>query len=185
MSPRSILVGGQQRHLADLAQVEPQRVERGLHGQVELGRLRVCVLLRKRRLLVRRMLVLLPLHELDRVIDHVRVEVLDLLLGQLDFLERRDNLVVGEKPFLLTFLNELVELIDVGERDVYREQVGPRFLVLGRGVRPLHEESRCRSAPLRPPDTTTPSTGGKHFFPQVSFRANLPHGLAAAVLDRG
>ena len=34
---RDLLIGGEQRHLADLAQVEAQRIERRLHGEVELG----------------------------------------------------------------------------------------------------------------------------------------------------
>ena len=52
-----LLVGGEERHLADLAQVEPQRVERGLDGEVELGRGGL-VVLGERGLLVRRRLVL-------------------------------------------------------------------------------------------------------------------------------
>jgi hypothetical protein len=99
-----LLVGGQQRHLADLAQVEPQRVERRLHGQVEL---RPLLLLGQRRLLVRRMLVCLALHQLDGVVDQVRVEVLDLLFGELDLLEARHDLVISEKPLLQTVLTSL------------------------------------------------------------------------------
>ena len=38
-----LLVGGQQRHPADLAQVEAKAVEAGLDGQVELGRRSVWV----------------------------------------------------------------------------------------------------------------------------------------------
>ena len=70
------------------------------------------------RLLVRRMLVLLPLDQLDRVVDQVGVEVLDLLLGELDLLEPGDDLVVGEEALLLAVLDELVELFDVGQGDV-------------------------------------------------------------------
>ena len=73
-----LLVGGQQRHLADLAQVEAQRVERRLDGEVELRRLFSSSA--ERRLLVRRVLVLLAFDQLDRVVDQVRVEVFDLLL---------------------------------------------------------------------------------------------------------
>ena len=51
-------VGRQQPHFPDLAQVEPQRVERRLDGQVQLRRRLV---LDERGLLVRRILVLLPL----------------------------------------------------------------------------------------------------------------------------
>src|SRR5205085_1554448 len=79
-----LLVGRQQRHLADLPQIEAKRVERGLDGEVEL---RPLLLLREGRLLVRRMLVRLPLDQLDRVVDQVRVEVLDLLLRELDVFE--------------------------------------------------------------------------------------------------
>ena len=105
-----LLVGRQQRHLADLAQVEPQRVERRLDGEVELRR---HLLLLDERLLVRRMLVLLALDELDAVIDQVRVEVLDLLLGEIDVLEALDDLVVGEDPLVEPLLDELVELLDL------------------------------------------------------------------------
>src|SRR5918992_2001169 len=61
------------------------------------------------------------------MIDQVGVEVLDLLLGQLDFLERRHDLVVGEEPLLLSLLNKSVKLFDVGERDVDREQMSLAF----------------------------------------------------------
>jgi hypothetical protein len=114
------MVGGQQRHLADLAQVEPQRVERGLDGEVEL---RALLLFGEGGLLVRRMLVVLSLHQLDGVVDQVRVEVFDLLLGELDFLEPGDDLVVGKEPFLESVLNELVELFYVRKRDVDGEHL--------------------------------------------------------------
>jgi hypothetical protein len=101
-----LLVGGQQRHLPDLAQVEPQRVERRLDRQVELRRnLR---LLLGRRLLVWRVLVMFPLDQLDAVVDEVGVEVFDLLLGELDVLEPGDDLVVGEKTLVLALLDELL-----------------------------------------------------------------------------
>ena len=67
---------------------------------------------------MRRRLVLLPLDELDRVVDQVGVEVLDLLLRELDLLEPGDDLVVGEKALLLSLLDELLELFDLGESDV-------------------------------------------------------------------
>ena len=73
-----LLVGGEERHPADLAQVEPQRVERRLDGEVELRRV---LLLLGERLLVRQRLVLLALDELDAVVDQVRREVLELLLA--------------------------------------------------------------------------------------------------------
>jgi hypothetical protein len=123
-SPRStrfreahLLVGRQQRHLGYLAQVEPQRVERRLDGQVELRRL----LLLRLRLFVRRMLVLFSLDEVDAVVDQVRVEVLDLILGEFDILEPCRDLVVVEEPLLETVLNELLQLLNVRKRDLESE----------------------------------------------------------------
>ena len=60
--------------------------------------------------------MLLALDELDAVVDQVGREVLDLLLGELDLLEARDDLVVGEEAFLLTRLDELVQLLDFRKR---------------------------------------------------------------------
>ena len=56
--------------------------------------------------------------ELDRVVDQVRVEVLDLLLRELDVVEARDDLVVREEPLLEPLLDEAVELLDLGESDI-------------------------------------------------------------------
>ena len=100
-----LLIGGEQRHLADLAQIETERVERRLDRQVEL---RNHLLVLRGRLLVRRVLVLLALHELDPVIDEIRVEVLDLLLRQLHFLDTRHDLVVGQEALLDAVCYELV-----------------------------------------------------------------------------
>src|SRR5205814_621411 len=68
-----------------------------------------------------------PLDELDRVVDQVRVEVLDLLLRELDFLEPGDDLVVGEEALRETFLDKLLKLLDLRQRDVDGEQRWPRF----------------------------------------------------------
>ena len=64
--------------------------------------------------------------QLDRVVDQVRVEVLDLLLRELHFLQTGDDLVVGEEALLLTVLDELLELLDLGKGDIDGEH-GPRF----------------------------------------------------------
>ena len=58
--------------------------------------------------------MLLAFDELDPVVDQVRREVLELLLRELDFLDARDDLVVGEKAFLLARLDELLQLLDSG-----------------------------------------------------------------------
>src|SRR5215212_3013943 len=100
------------------------------------------------------MLVRLALHQLDRVVDQVRVEVLDLLLGELDLLEAGHDLVVGEKPLLQTVLNELVELFDVRKRDVDGEHLDD-LPGLSRGLRPAcdlpgNETSRRLPTPGSP-----------------------------------
>ena len=69
--------------------------------------------------------MLLALDELDPVVDQVRREVLELLLGELDLLDARDDLVVGEEAFLLARLDELVQLLDLGKGDVDREHQTP------------------------------------------------------------
>jgi hypothetical protein len=62
--------------------------------------------------------VLLALDELDAVLGDVGLEVLDLLLRQLDVVERRRDLVVVEEALLLAFGYELLQLLDFRERDV-------------------------------------------------------------------
>ena len=68
--------------------------------------------------------MLLALHQLDAVLDQVRVEVLDLFLRELDVFEPVDDLVIGEKALLLSFGDELLELFDLGKRDINGEHVG-------------------------------------------------------------
>src|SRR5690349_15669668 len=136
-----LLVGGQQRHLADLTQVEAQRVERGLDGQVEL---RALLLRGQRGLLVGRVLVVLALHQLDGVVDQVRVEVLDLLLGELDLFEPGDDLVIGEEALLEPVLDQLVELFDVREGNVDGEH-----LTSG-GLADCPKRTMARTGPLSP-----------------------------------
>ena len=137
-----------ERHLADLAEVEAKAVERRLDGEVELRRGRELVFLGL-RLLVRRRLVLLAFDELDVVIDEVGVEVLDLLLRQLDVVEPVDDLVVGEEPLLGSVRDELLELFDLGERDLDGEQVGDLRLVLN-DVRTTNQTCRGRASHSRP-----------------------------------
>ena len=93
MSPRSMrlasmhfLLGRQQRDAADGAQVQAQRVERGLDGEVELR-----PLLGGRR--VRRGIAG-ALEHVDAVIEEIRVQVFDLLLRDLDLFEHGRDLFV-------------------------------------------------------------------------------------------
>src|SRR4029450_11914659 len=101
-------------------------------------------------LLVRRRLVLLAFVQLDAVVDEVRVEVFDLLLGQLHLLEPGHDLVAREEALLLSFDDELVELFDVGERDVDREQIATSAFRHPCDKRPCNEKSRKRFPLLRP-----------------------------------
>src|SRR6266567_6321113 len=114
-----LLVGGQQRHLADLSEVQPKRIKRRLDSQVELRR--ALDLFFDERLLVRQALVLLAFDELDAVIDQIGGEVLDLLFRELDFLDSLDDLVVGQEAFLLSRRDQLVEFLDVGQSNVDSE----------------------------------------------------------------
>ena len=75
---------------------------------------------------MRRRLVLLALDQLDRVVDQIGVEVLDLLFRQVDLLEAGDDLVIREEALLLTVLDEFLELLDLRQGDVDGEH-GPRF----------------------------------------------------------
>ena len=78
--------------------------------------------------------MLLTLHQLDAVIDQVRVEVLDLLLCELHLLEALDDLVVGEEALVDALGDELVKLLDVRKRDVDGEHGTSAFSQLaGRG----------------------------------------------------
>ena len=72
---------------------------------------------------MRQALVLLALDELDAVVDQVGGEILDLLLRELDFLEALDDLVVGEEALLLSRLDELLQFLDFGERNVDSEHL--------------------------------------------------------------
>ncbi len=69
--------------------------------------------------------MLLTFDELDPVVDQVCREVLELLFRELDLLDSRNDLVVGEEAFLLARLDELVQLLDFGKRDVDREHQTP------------------------------------------------------------
>ena len=84
-----LLVGGEQRHLADLAQVEAQRVERRLDGEVELG---VTFSSSTSGGSCGGCLCCSPSTSSISVVDQIGVEVLDLLLGELDLLEALDDL---------------------------------------------------------------------------------------------
>jgi hypothetical protein len=68
--------------------------------------------------LVWKPLVLLPLDELDRMVDRIGGELLELLFRQLDVLERVDDLVVGEESLFLPVLDELVQFLYIWQSDL-------------------------------------------------------------------
>src|SRR6266508_963667 len=98
---RDFPLGRKQRHLADRAQVQPQRIERQLDAQLDLRR----PLLRM-RLFAPGLLVMLPLDPPDRPFEQEGVDHHALLPCQLDILERVRDLVVGQKPVLKAIRNE-------------------------------------------------------------------------------
>src|SRR6266508_4352868 len=145
---RDFLLGRKQRHLADRAQVQPQRIERQLDAQVDLRRL-----LFRLRLFVRGVLVLLPLDQLDRAFEQEGVDLLALLPCQLDILERVRDLVVGQKPVLKAIRNEPLKPLGV-RATVSQPEFGAEkacdFPLRDRepGVRGLHHRKETSSSPL-------------------------------------
>jgi hypothetical protein len=169
-----LLVGGEKRDFADLAQVEAQRVQRRLDAEIELR----AFLLFRCGLLVRRMLVRLAFQQLDAVVDQIRVEVFDLLFGELDVLEPGCDLVVVENAFLQTFLNELLQLLDLRKGDFDGEQRRPTsrlIFALVDGVS-IYERKRAGyphppGSPSRGPDITeVPAKANSDFFSEVLVR---------------
>ena len=65
--------------------------------------------------------MLLALVELDRMVDQVRVEILDLLLRELDVVEPSHDLVVREEPLLDPLLDQALKLLDLWEGDIDRQ----------------------------------------------------------------
>jgi hypothetical protein len=149
LGERHLLLGGQQRDAADRPQVEPQRVQRRLDGEVDLrllagfGRRRWrlalggdgfgAAALGRDGLAVRR-------DDRDPLLIEMRVELRQLLLRDLDLFERGGDLLDGEEPALLPFVDERSELVEL--RDgclVSKQNVG-----LGAQPDPCGRRSRRR-----------------------------------------
>jgi hypothetical protein len=173
-----LLVGREQRHLPDLAQVETQRVERRLDAEVEL---RPLLLFLRGELLVRRMLVRLALQQLDPVVDQVGVEVFDLLLRQLDVVEPDRDLVICENALLETFLNEFLELFDFrkGDFDGEQRRLPPGCIRVGGWGLDLPVTRKRAGHPLPPAHPLA-----RRILQSCSLDANFPDPLFATVLER-
>jgi hypothetical protein len=91
--------------------------------------------------------VRLALEELDAVVDQVRVEVFDLVFGELDFFESGRDLVVVQKPLVDAILDELLELFDVWKSDIDGEHGPPRA---GRRRRQLDTQRAGWTPPAHP-----------------------------------
>jgi hypothetical protein len=130
---RDLEVGGEQRDAPDRAQVQPQRVQRRLHGQVELGLLRRIGVAAGGSLLarlggrldagtLRRQELAVGADDVDALLGEVVVQFLDLLLGDLDLLESRGDLVEGQAAALLTVGDEAAKLVELVDRGLIRQQ---------------------------------------------------------------
>jgi hypothetical protein len=147
LGERDLEVGRQQRDAPDRAQVQPQRVQRRLDRQVELGLLRRIGVAARGALLARggrRLdagslrgdLLAVGADDVDALVGQVGVQLLDLLLGDLDLLERRGDLVEGQKTAFLPICDETAELVELVDRRLVRQQnlfldrsapLGPRY----------------------------------------------------------
>ena len=113
---RHLLAGGQQVDPADRAQVEPQRVEARLDRQVDLRLLAARAALPSaparhgRRPPAGRSLVG---DDVDRRLEQVRAELHDLLLGDLDLLEARRDLLERQIAPLAALGHQRPQLLDV------------------------------------------------------------------------
>ena len=125
-------VGGEQVHLADRAQVETERVEARLDRQVDL-RLLAGWAVGGRPLAVGTPFALAPSAATTStpLLDQVRVKVAHLLLGDLDLLEARCDLLEGQIAALAALGDQRAQLLDLEERRFGRlRQKGYPFVFL-------------------------------------------------------
>ena len=128
LGQRDFLLRGEQLHAPDRAQVQPQGVQARLDREVDLG-------------LPRRVGVLLPAglgpleaaaladrgppvvgDDVDALLLQVRMELGDLLLRDLDLLQRGGDLREGQDASVLAFRYERAKFIDLRDGDLFRQQ---------------------------------------------------------------
>ena len=115
--------------------------------------------------------MLLAFDELDAVVDQIGGEVFDLLLGELDFLEPFDDLVVGEEPFLLPRRNQLLEFFDVGKSNVdsEHESTTSGLAWVDEDTNPTHEpDSLSSGSPSNRADSTSGFAEEERIFHQTA-----------------
>jgi len=121
LGERDLELRRQQRHAADRAQVQPQRIERRLDGEVELGLLgdlgravdgRLAGLGRGLDLRALRLRVAaVGADDVDALLRQEQVQLAKLLLGDIDLLERRRDVVERQKAALLALRDQGPKLI--------------------------------------------------------------------------
>ncbi len=122
-----LLLGRQQADSADRAQVEPQRVEARLDRQVDLRALRRRSAARVRPFPLgvaggRHRGLAVGLDHVDAVLLQVRMQLLHLLLRDLHLLQGGSDLLERQVAALLTFGDQLTELLHLRDRSLVRQQ---------------------------------------------------------------
>src|SRR5204862_7135872 len=79
----------------------------------------------------------------------IGVEVFDLVLAELDVVETGGDLVVVEDSLLEPFLDELLELFYLGERDLDGEHTPPLSRAGWLGARPTQTREEAGLSPSR------------------------------------
>jgi hypothetical protein len=146
-------VGRQQGDAPDRAQVEAQRVQRRLDREIQLGLLR-CIRVAPVGAFLARLggsldsgalggdLATVGADDVDAVLGEVGVKLLDLLLGDLDLLQRGGDVVECQEAALLAVRDEATELVELIDGSLVRQQ----NFVLDRSA-PLEPRNRMRARP--------------------------------------
>ena len=164
-----LAVGREQLHLADGTKVETKRVQARLHRQIDLGL--ACV----RRVLRRACLGLGVRHrlaigrdDLDALVQQVRVQLRDLLLGDLDLFQRGGDLLDGQDPPFLAFGDERAKLVDLGDRRFIRQEC------FGLGAHPHPSGRNSGVAPPPGPPLSVPIRLPRHLSRRAEFFWFIP-----------
>ena len=146
---RDLALGGEQLDAADRAQVEAQRVQARLDREVDLrlargvGRLRLLpASCRLEAATFRRGRLAIRADDVDPLALQVRVQLRDLLLGDLHLFQRGGDLLERQEASFLAFGDERTKLVDLRDRRVARQQC------IGLCCQTLIFRDECLSNPL-------------------------------------